>query len=171
MQSAISVLLVLNLVLYFIITVIASWAVNHAMEKSFEMGNFHISNFINHIQQTIMHSLNKIFERLTSLECVLLVWICSINIDTASPLVSDILPDWKHGDGILCHLLFDCWGDGNGNISHRNHQCLKMECLKRSHSICFLSCNLGSHYTCYGVIFIHLFFFLLKNQFLITFQW
>uniref|UniRef100_A0A9I9CPJ9 AWPM-19-like family protein n=1 Tax=Cucumis melo TaxID=3656 RepID=A0A9I9CPJ9_CUCME len=35
-QSAVSVLLVLNLVLYFIITVIASWAVNHALEKSFE---------------------------------------------------------------------------------------------------------------------------------------
>ncbi|KAG6597477.1 Membrane protein PM19L, partial [Cucurbita argyrosperma subsp. sororia] len=35
-RSAVSVLLVLNLVLYFIITVIASWAVNHALEKSFE---------------------------------------------------------------------------------------------------------------------------------------
>lgn len=41
-QSAVSVLLVLNLVLYFIITVIASWAVNHAMEKSFESGNIQL---------------------------------------------------------------------------------------------------------------------------------
>lgn len=43
-QSAVSVLLVLNLVLYFIITVIASWAVNHALEKSFESGNFQLTS-------------------------------------------------------------------------------------------------------------------------------
>ena len=33
------ILLVLNLVLYFIITVVASWAINYGIERTHETGN------------------------------------------------------------------------------------------------------------------------------------
>lgn len=116
-QSAVSVLLVLNLVLYFIITVIASWAVNHALEKSFESGNFQLAS------QTSLTQLEcwVCYKFFRYLKCSTTLWTCSINIDIASSVVSYILPVRKHGDGILCYLLFDCWGYGNGIISHRNH--------------------------------------------------
>lgn len=38
-KSAALFLLFLNLVLYFIVATIASWAVNHAIERSRETGN------------------------------------------------------------------------------------------------------------------------------------
>lgn len=37
-KSAASVLLLLNLVLYFVVTVMAAWVVNHGIERSHETG-------------------------------------------------------------------------------------------------------------------------------------
>lgn len=39
-RSAALILLVVNLILYFIVIVIASWAVNHGIQRSRETGKF-----------------------------------------------------------------------------------------------------------------------------------
>lgn len=38
-KSLAYILLVVNLILYFIVTVIAAWAMNHGIERSHEAGN------------------------------------------------------------------------------------------------------------------------------------
>ena len=38
-KSTATILLILNLVLYFIVTVIAAWAINHGIERTHETGN------------------------------------------------------------------------------------------------------------------------------------
>lgn len=51
-KSAAYILLILNLALYFIVTVIAAWAVNHGIQRSREAGNLRSLKTINQLKHS-----------------------------------------------------------------------------------------------------------------------
>lgn len=51
-KSAAYILLMLNLALYFIVTVIAAWAVNHGIQRSREAGNLRSLKTINQLKHS-----------------------------------------------------------------------------------------------------------------------
>lgn len=57
-KSAAYILLMLNLALYFIVTVIAAWAVNHGIQRSREAGNLRSLKTINQLKHSRIFQAN-----------------------------------------------------------------------------------------------------------------